>query len=171
MNLFQQKLSSHLGSAANTLGKRLDYCWVCENQLMDGSVGSADHLREEHHIIPKAYGGADGPTVSLCASHHSLLHLIAVKILSQQDIDGLISGILQGPKDRLLYLATRVVVAARLTEDDPNKRVAIHVSVSRSLNTEIARLAQFKNSSKEDLIIDLLKKEINRCFPKRNNVL
>lgn len=156
-----------LREALPMLGRRLDRCWVCSNRLFDEDSGSLDHLREEHHIIPSAYGGADGPTTSLCASHHSLLHLIAVKMLSNRYSPNLLVGLEPGPKEKLLYLATRVVVAARLMKDDPNKRVVLSISIPRSFNNEVAKLATFKNLSKEGLILDLLRREIHRCFPKR----
>jgi hypothetical protein len=31
----------------------------------------------EHHVVPRAYGGEDGPTVTLCAECHGLIHELA----------------------------------------------------------------------------------------------
>lgn len=36
----------------------------------------------EHHVIPQACGGRDGPTVMLCADHHNLIHYLAVRLVS-----------------------------------------------------------------------------------------
>lgn len=34
----------------------------------------------EHHVIPQACGGRDGPTVDICAEHHNMIHVMAVKM-------------------------------------------------------------------------------------------
>ena len=34
----------------------------------------------EHHVIPQACGGRDGPVVKLCAEHHNMIHMSAVKL-------------------------------------------------------------------------------------------
>jgi hypothetical protein len=43
---------------------QLPHCWVC-----GGTVG-----RNEHHIVPQSCGGTHGPTVTLCAAHHTEIH-------------------------------------------------------------------------------------------------
>jgi hypothetical protein len=47
----------------------LDNCWVCSQR----------HGLNDHHVIPQAYGGVDGPQVTLCASHHTLIHTVALQ--------------------------------------------------------------------------------------------
>ncbi len=47
----------------------LDYCWVCR---------SAQGINN-HHVIPQAYGGVDGPQVTLCATHHTVIHTQALR--------------------------------------------------------------------------------------------
>lgn len=47
----------------------LDCCWVCSGK--DGL--------NDHHVIPQAYGGVDGPQVTLCATHHTFIHTVALK--------------------------------------------------------------------------------------------
>lgn len=42
----------------------LDHCWVC---------GSREGLNE-HHVVPQSCGGTNGPTVTLCAAHHTVIH-------------------------------------------------------------------------------------------------
>ncbi len=44
-------------------------CYVC---------GKSKGMHE-HHVVPRAYGGLNGPTVDLCASHHTLIHTAALK--------------------------------------------------------------------------------------------
>lgn len=47
----------------------LQHCWVCAGK----------HGLNDHHVIPEAYGGVDGPQVTLCASHHTLIHTVALR--------------------------------------------------------------------------------------------
>jgi hypothetical protein len=47
----------------------LPHCWVCRST--DG--------KNHHHVIPQAYGGVNGPQVTLCATHHTLIHTQALK--------------------------------------------------------------------------------------------
>lgn len=35
----------------------------------------------EHHVIPQAYGGVNGPTVILCPDHHNEVHKIALAVI------------------------------------------------------------------------------------------
>lgn len=48
---------------------KLDHCWVCP---------SREGLND-HHVIPKAYGGVDGPQVTVCATHHTFIHTLSLK--------------------------------------------------------------------------------------------
>lgn len=148
------------------IGVRLDYCWVCNNPLLDAG-GSAEFLRNEHHVIPRAYGGSKGPTVSLDSAHHDLLHLISDKMLSGQPWDHLVKGLSKEQAGRVLYLSTRVVDAAKYAEGDPNKRITMHVSLSRAENTAVQELANFHGLSKENLVKKLLGEELQRRFPGR----
>ena len=78
---------------ANTF---LTHCWIC------GTPFSHDRQEERHHVIPRAYGGTNGPQVSLCDSHHSALHQIALKMYTGKSFFNLMSG-RQDQDARLLY--------------------------------------------------------------------
>ena len=132
-----------------------DSCWVCSSPF------SSSCKEERDHIIPRAYGGIDGPQVSLCDSHHSALHEIALKLYSKKSYFNLLPH--KADQDaRLLYLASVAYNARVLTEKDPNKKqmVVLHLS-----GPEIAMLKKlkpvYKNAGRERLIgvaIDLLYK-------------
>ena len=61
-----------------------------EPQMHSSSVcivcGCKESLHE-HHVIPRAYGGTNGPTVILCANHHNLVHTLALKPRNTWDIE------------------------------------------------------------------------------------
>lgn len=53
----------------------LPHCWVCP---------SKDGLND-HHVIPQAYGGVNGPQVTLCATHHTFIHAVALRPVAQRE--------------------------------------------------------------------------------------
>jgi hypothetical protein len=93
----------------------LDFCWVCNVRF------SANVKEERHHIIPRAYGGVDGPQVSLCDSHHSALHAIALRLYSKKPYFDLLTKT-PALDTKLMYLASVACNARLVTENDPNKR-------------------------------------------------
>lgn len=87
-------------------------------------------MREEHHIIPRAYGGVDGPTVSLCEHHHATLHKMAVAMKANKPYFQLTANHTPLQLRKLNYLATRVFEAEQLTRNDPNKRNMLMLSLT-----------------------------------------
>lgn len=126
----------------------LDCCWVCDKRF--------DHSnkREDHHVIPRAYGGVDGHQVSLCASHHSALHEIALRLYSKRSYFNLLTG---DPKQdkKLMYLASCVYNARLLTENDPNKRRILVLSPSKETFDKLDRLKSlFKGNVSRERVIE-----------------
>lgn len=116
-------------------------CWVC---------GTMQSL-EFHHIIPCAYGGTDGPQISLCAIDHALVHK-----LSYQLGDGVPELIVQDDRLRALpikkarravqmamYLAQVIKSSRELTSEDPNKKVKFHTSFTKDTSDKLKQLMVF----------------------------
>jgi hypothetical protein len=136
----------------------LFHCWVCETPF--------DHSTKEerHHIVPCAYGGEDGPQVSLCDSHHSALHDIALKLYSKKPYYQLLT---KSPlqNKRLLYLATVACNARIATEKDPNKSVPTTIYLKGEMLDKLRRLKSvYPKSSKEDLLVAGLNLLYDRHF-------
>lgn len=111
----------------------LDHCWVCK-QKFGHSV-----KQQDHHIIPRAYGGTDGPQVSLCSAHHTALHEIALKLYSKKPyFDFLTRDPAQDQK--LLWLASTAYNARLLTENDPNKKPLLVESISKETMSKLKAL-------------------------------
>lgn len=146
--------------------KRLPFCWICVNALSD-SGGQPHYVRNEHHIIPQAYGGVDGPTVSLCSSHHDLLHLIALRLISGKGHDDLIEGLSTSENQRIHYLASRIKLASDFSKNDPNKKVIVSFKLSSQINKQLSEIAKFKNSSKEKIIKALIQESHRHLFPRK----
>lgn len=68
----------------------LDHCWVCTS-----TAGL-----HEHHIVPQSCGGTHGPTVTLCAACHSVIHTEAYHPLHARRFTGTVPE-----KRKLAYLA------------------------------------------------------------------
>lgn len=105
----------------------LDHCWICSAKFT-GNGGSA--VREDHHVVPRAFGGVDGPTVTLCENHHGKLHRIAVALkagkpyfenLQHEDIYKV---------KKLLYLANQVYNAELVMRNDPNKAASVMMTLN-----------------------------------------
>jgi len=129
----------------------LDHCWVCRSKFV-GCGGSAN--REEHHIVPRAAGGSDGPTVSLCDGHHTCLHKIALSIKSKKPYFQLLLGEPDEAKQKILWLATRVFNAFEAVKNDPNKRVVVILTLDRKKQHQLEVLKKVYPSlrSREALI-------------------
>lgn len=111
----------------------LDYCWVCKKRF------GPDTKKEDHHVIPRAYGGLDGPQVSLCDSHHTALHEIALKLYSKKSYYQLLTKDADVNK-KLLYLASVVYNSRLATENDPNKKPLLIESVKKETLNELKQL-------------------------------
>jgi hypothetical protein len=135
----------------------LDHCWVCGERFNDvPQPGSA--AREEHHVIPRQAGGTDGPTVSLCASHHNLLHRIAL-LLGKKGREGNIYKALSGETDpeqrrKIMELATHVYNAFKAVENDPNRRFLCTISLTTQQASAIDHIKKIRGlRSREQVIL------------------
>ena len=124
-------------------------------------------LRNEHHVIPRAFGGSDGPTVSLDTGHHDLLHLVAEKILIGAPWEDFVRNMNKTQKQRLLYLATRVVVAAKTMGADPNKKVGVPLSFSQTQLRMLNSLCKATSLGRGELLQMLLEREYIKFFQPR----
>lgn len=68
----------------------LGHCWVC---------GQREGLNE-HHLVPQSCGGTHGPTVTMCAAHHTVIHTEAYHPEHKRRFEG---TLLQ--RTKLAYLA------------------------------------------------------------------
>lgn len=125
----------------------LPHCWVCGTRFVDvPNPGPA--MREEHHIIPQAYGGTDGPTVSLCDGHHTALHRIAVALKGGKPYQHFLGTYDPIQISKLLYLATRVQEAEERTRNDPNKRSSVAVTIDSDVRRKLQALAPLYPAAK-----------------------
>ena len=138
----------------------LPHCWICGRRFTD-SGGTA--LREDHHLIPRAYGGVDGPVVSICDSHHTKVHKIAVRILAGKSHVDLLEKATYDQK--ILWLASLVVKASRAAKQDPNKRVEASVSLNGEQQVKLDALCRKLGLSRTKTLAYLIEEGYARHFP------
>lgn len=138
-------------------------CLVCGKLFADAG-GASSVIRHEHHVVPRAFGGSNGPTVMVCTAHHSLLHLMGSRLISGKPYFDLVTH--DPTQDqKLLWLATRVHRASVAFSKDPNKRVLVPLSLDGAANGKLARLAKFHSVSRANLVKLLIEREYARMFP------
>lgn len=126
----------------------LDRCWVC------GKIFDHSNKEERHHVVPRAYGGIDGPQVSLCDSHHTALHEIALKLWSKRSYFNLLTGDPQQDQ-KLMYLASCAYNARVITENDPNKRRVLVLSLTKEAIDRLDKLkGLFKGNISRERVIE-----------------
>lgn len=115
----------------------LDHCWVCGAKFAPNGPAQ----EEQHHIVPRAYGGSDGPIVSLCDTCHTRLHKAALCLEAKRPIYAFTSGLTNDQQQKLLYLSTCVLNAKLATKNDPNKKAVVVLQFSKK---EIEQLEALK---------------------------
>lgn len=129
--------------------KNLDHCWVCTDT-------SSLH---EHHIIPQAYGGVDGPTVTLCATCHNGVHHVADGREEMKPT----SWSIQERLSRGMGLVNAIVHARILASKSTNKRVIVTLELSANEATMLDRIKQATGStSRVSTLKDLLHQTYQR---------
>jgi hypothetical protein len=141
---------------------REDVCYVCGCRLADAG-GDPSNIRESHHVVPRAYGGRDGPQVQLCIGHHDLIHLIATKRISGAAYTQFLTG---EPKldQAMLYLSSVIYEAHLRINNDPNKRITVSLSLSRTESARLSELADLYKVNRSRLLQALFEKEYSRVF-------
>lgn len=119
----------------------LPHCWVCGRRFNDVEPpGPAQ--REEHHVVPQAYGGTDGPTVSLCDGHHTAIHKIAIAWKQKKPHHQFLGTYDREQIAKLEYLAQVIFNAEQVTRDDPNKRLQVVLSLDSEMKTMLEALGR-----------------------------
>lgn len=113
---------------------KLDHCWVCEEKF------SAQINVEHHHVVPRSYGGSNGPTVSLCGNCHTNLHKGAEKLFAGESPYYRYSD--NAALERCLYLSTVVCNARLSVENSENKRYVYSGAFDGKTHDKLVRLSK-----------------------------
>jgi hypothetical protein len=145
----------------------LDHCWVCAVRFRDSNPPGPS-VREDHHIVPRAAGGANGPTVTLCETHHQILHKIALRMSSKKPHFDLVINESEERRRKLYWLATVVHNSFAATKNDPNKTVMAFITLDRKQQVMIEQLSKVypQAKSREDVLCLALEAFYSRHFTK-----
>jgi hypothetical protein len=141
----------------------LQTCYV--NECVFVEQGGTE-VRHEHHLVPRAYGGVDGPTVTLCNTHHEKLHRIAERLIHKKPYFEYLKGERASAQHKLLYMATVVRNAYLQAKNDPNKLAAVHMTLNRDQKLMIDKLKAIypKAKSRESILAIALQNLYNRHY-------
>lgn len=133
-----------------------DKCYVCHSPF-NGNI-------EIHHVVPRAYGGLNGPTVALCDSCHTRVHKLE-KLICSNKTDTF--GLDKEAYNRLYSLALVIVRAKRMMKDDPNKVIKVILVLNQK---EVRTLDKLKSmlglKNRSDVYSYALKCLTNSLLPK-----
>lgn len=117
----------------------LDYCWVCEDRFVDSNP-PGPKIRHNHHIVPQAFGGVDGPQVTLCTDHHNKLHSMARAMTAGKSLFKFVHAEPPEARKKLEWLANVVYSAELTTRGDPNKIASVMVHLDQDQRIKIDAL-------------------------------
>jgi hypothetical protein len=134
-------------------------CWVCRRPF------GHQLLHEDHHVIPCAYGGVDGPQVRICSDHHTGLHTIALRLYSGKPYFELLSPDDTYSNERLLYLASVAYNARLAVENDPNKKRVLVLSLKGDTWDKLTQLKTvYGKMGRERLVEVAVQQLFNKHF-------
>jgi hypothetical protein len=163
--LIEQRMFKELGKVFIDKPMQLNKtCWVCDRPFTNNL------LFEDHHVIPRAFGGTNGPQVRLCSDHHSLLHKIADRLVPQkqadlQHIQPFLLGLTTKAAKAIIYLACTAAIAERTFSNDPNRGVPVSFSIPNSLLIQAKKATKTLNLTMPDLLMEALQEYLRRRFP------
>ena len=114
----------------------LDYCWVCGARFTDSNPSGMAN-KELHHVVPRAFGGLDGPIVSLCDTCHSKVHKLA--LMNSVDYT-IFNGLDKQAQSKLQYLASVIKNAKQMAGSDVNKLFPISFKITRKESEVLDKL-------------------------------
>jgi len=121
-------------------------CILCRNIYV---------AEESHHIIPKEYGGEEGPELEICPTCHATLHRC---ISNPVMLDEFLATLPTSSKPIALKLINAIKdakVSGQLSD-----YVNLQVKIPRYLHSKLKQTSKDLNKSIKDLVILLLKKAL-----------
>ena len=132
----------------------LPYCWIC-NVPFQGLHPNGTVPEHRHHMVPRAFGGVDGPQVSLCSDDHNTLHQIAVTWKASKSHFKYIQNKPLEVVKKLEYLASIVYNAELRSRNDPNKLASVILHLDAKQKHQIDSLKKLYNKRGRKDILEL----------------
>lgn len=132
---------------------KLDHCWICDK------TPERDKVKlHEHHVIPRAYGGANGPEVTLCSGCHNLLHDLHHKV-KKKGYEVIETGFLNWSlemREKLSYLVSRVILAESVAKQTANKKVGAYNADTYAMLSRLTKHFSMSQTKTRDYAIRFL---------------
>lgn len=138
---------------------RLEYCWVCFSDFKKNNLNI-----EHHHVVPRSYGGEQGPTVSLCCDCHTSAHKAADSLYSSGN--PVVPYKVVVSRERCLYLAQVICNSRNAMENlnSENKRVVYSGFWDGKTHAKIKRLAEYHKLTQPKLLKLAIEQLYKRTF-------
>jgi hypothetical protein len=91
-----------------------------------------------HHIIPRAYGGTNGPTVTLCGGCHTLIHSIAVH-KNKEERNRMMQGHSERQKIKIIELVD-IIRRARISSRQFKRPMTLQLILDAETATMLRQL-------------------------------
>ncbi len=91
----------------------------------------------EHHVVPRAYGGLNGPTVTICGTHHTLIHDLALKKTAERE--KLLSRLPEAQQPRIKELVD-IIRRARVASKDYKRPLTMQLVLDAGTASKLRRL-------------------------------
>lgn len=145
----------------------LPFCWVCNAQRKDIDASVAP--MEEHHIVPRSYGGADGPTVTICPACHTNAHTCGEALFKGNSTLVYKFYSDQIKQDRCLYLAEVICRSKALASKSENKRYVYSGFLKAETHKKLRDLVTFygKKASQQKIIVLAIEELHKKHFGKK----
>lgn len=136
-------------------------CPLCKSSMV---------LVNEHHVTPQAAGGANGPTINICAMCHDGLHQCAVKVLAGKSAEANHIADSLFSNKKLAYDLIQSIVHATLKKKEGQipdesfdyKLLLVFPGASKKYLKILAKDARM---SIVDYVTGLILREIKKKFP------
>ena len=92
----------------------------------------------EHHVVPRAYGGINGPVVPLCGTHHTLVHTLALKKNSLER-EKLLAGHTAEQKEKINQLVL-IIRRARISAKQFQRPITIQIQFDLETSSMLRQL-------------------------------
>ena len=113
-------------------------CWVCGSTPGEGKLDC-------HHMVPRALGGEEGPTVWLCQPCHRRVHEAGYGRGVEPSGCALSDS-------RCSILGGTIMEAARVVKDDPNKSVVFTDRFPAETRKQLRELAKATGKTQKEVV-------------------
>lgn len=107
---------------------------------------------EEHHVVPRSYGGSSGPTVTICTECHTVTHKTALRKDGQPPSISKRWTAESIPK--IQYLADVIRKSRLLVNKDVNKTVQLNLKLTGALATKLKEVQHALGLKNQDQAIE-----------------